>query len=358
VTDLADPAKAVVCIVEDVILSQLYEPADTAPANAIQPAPMISKPGGSLMRKLLLLFLVVPAVGFAEPLRVFASVVPIQTFVKAIGGEHVDARAMVRPGFNPHTYDPTPRQISALAGAVLYVRAAVPFENAWMERIRSANPGMEVLDARDGIALREMEAHWRGEEGHDQDRAADVQKDNHENHQAHDAQAVDRSQDHEQDPHVWTSPRLVKHMVGIVRDKLRELDPAHAAEFARNHDAFVTELDALDRDLHKLLDPLPNRRFLVFHPAWGYFADTYGLTQVPIEREGKQPGARALAALIEQAKREQVRVVFVQPQFDKSHARQVAKAIGGVVVAVDPLAADYVANLRHVGRELARALQP
>jgi zinc transport system substrate-binding protein len=112
-----------------------------------------------------------------------------------------------------------------------------------------------------------------------------------------------------------------------------------------------------DRDLHALLDPLPNRKFMVFHPAWGYFADTYGLTQVPIEREGKEPGARALAALIDQAKRDGIKVVFVQPQFDGAR-RQVAQAIGGVVVAVDPLAADYVDNLRRVGREFAGALAP
>ena len=151
---------------------------------------------------------------------------------------------------------------------------------------------------------------------------------------------------------------MVRHMVGIIRDKLTELAPEHAAAFARNHDAFVAELDTLDRDLHDLLDPLPNRRFMVFHPAWGYFADSYGLTQVPIEREGKEPGARALAALIDQAKEDGVKVVFVQPQFDKRQARQVAEAIGGAVVAVDPLAADYVDNLRRVGREFAQALEP
>jgi zinc transport system substrate-binding protein len=97
---------------------------------------------------------------------------------------------------------------------------------------------------------------------------------------------------------------------------------------------------------------------MVFHPAWGYFADTYGLTQVPIEREGKEPGARALAALIDQAKREKTQVVFVQPQFDKRSAVQVAQAIGGAVVAVDPLAPDYIDNLRRVGREFSQALQP
>jgi zinc transport system substrate-binding protein len=147
-------------------------------------------------------------------------------------------------------------------------------------------------------------------------------------------------------------------MVGAIRGKLTELAPEHAAAFARNHDAFVAELDTLDRDLHKLLDPLPDRRFMVFHPAWGYFADTYGLTQVSIEREGKEPGARSLATLIDQAKRERIKVVFVQPQFDKRSATQVAQAIGGVVVAVDPLASDYIDNLRRVGREFAGVLSP
>ena len=87
-------------------------------------------------------------------------------------------------------------------------------------------------------------------------------------------------------------------MVGRIRDKLAELDPALAADFARNHDAFVAKLEAVDRRLHALIDPLLNRRFMMFHPAWGYLADTYRLAQVPINREGKEPGARALAALL------------------------------------------------------------
>jgi zinc transport system substrate-binding protein len=121
------------------------------------------------MQELLLLLIlsVVPAVGFAEPLRVVASVAPIRTFVKAIGGQHVDAQAMVRPGFNPHAYDPTPQQISALTGAVLSIRTGMPFEIAWMDRIRSANQGTQLLDARAGIALREMEAHAHDQHGHE-----------------------------------------------------------------------------------------------------------------------------------------------------------------------------------------------
>lgn len=102
---------------------------------------------------------------------------------------------------------------------------------------------------------------------------------------------------------------------------------------------------------------LPNRSFLVFHPAWGYFADTYGLIQVPIEKEGKEPGARALVALIEQAKREDVKAIFVQPQFSATSAEQVARAIGGRVVPIDPLSPDYADNLRAVARQIAEAAQ-
>ena len=314
---------------------------------------------------LLLILSFVPAACLAEPLRVFASVVPIQAFVEKVGGEHVDARAMVRPGFNPHTYDPTPQQISALAGAALYVRTGMPFEKAWMARIQSANPVMQVLDAREGIALREREAHSHDESGHDsehheesdQGHAHDTEAPQND-HEPHGEHAAEHDRDDEKDPHVWTDPSQVRHMIGTIRDTLTELAPAHAEAFARNHDAFAAELEALDRELHTRLDPLSNRRFMVFHPAWGYFADAYGLTQVPIEREGKEPGGRALAALIDQAKQENIKVVFVQPQFDRQSAAQVARAIGGVVVAVDPLAADYVDNLRRVGREFAQALQP
>ena len=147
-------------------------------------------------------------------------------------------------------------------------------------------------------------------------------------------------------------------MVGLIRDRLTALDPVHAGDYADRHDAFVGELDALDREIRALLDPLANRRFMVLHPAWGYFADAYGLTQLAIEHDGKEPGARTLATLIAQAGRENVRVVFVQPQIDRRSAVQIARAIGGTVIAVDPLAADYTDNLRDVAHRFAEALKP
>jgi zinc transport system substrate-binding protein len=159
----------------------------------------------------------------------------------------------------------------------------------------------------------------------------------------------------ELDPHIWTSPPLVARMARNIRDALTELDPEHGEEYSRNLDAFSRELAALDSEIRTLLANAQSRWFMVYHPAWGYFADTYGLTQVPIENEGKEPGARRIAVLIDQARREGIRVIFVQPQFNRRSAEQIAHAIGGRVVAIDPLSPDYVDNLREVARQIADA---
>ncbi len=298
------------------------------------------------MRRLVLFITVLlPALAASEPLRVFVSVPPQKTFVEKVGAHRVEVHTMVQPGHNPHAYDPTPRQISALSGTALYFRVGVPFEDAWMQRIRSANPDMRVLDNRKGIDLRTIEHHaHNGDDDRDRRQLFPIHSEP--------SQAAS-----ERDPHVWTSPLLVMRMARNIRDALVELDPPNSPLYTANHDAFTVELAALDRDIRSMLAGAAYRKFMVFHPAWGYFADTYGLTQVPIEKAGKQPGARALTALIQQAKQERVKVIFVQPQFDKRSAEQVARAIGGRVVPIDPLAVDYAQIMRKVARLIAEAVQ-
>ncbi|MBA1330785.1 ABC transporter substrate-binding protein, partial [Candidatus Endoriftia persephone str. Guaymas] len=133
------------------------------------------------------------------------------------------------------------------------------------------------------------------------------------------------------------------------------LAPQHQAKFEHNYQRFAQQLEQLDREIKQQLSGLRSRRFMVFHPAWGYFADAYGLTQIAIEQEGKEPGARALTALIEQARAKQVRVIFVQPQFNRKTAQRLAAAIGGRVEPIDPLAENYIDNLRRVARLIAEA---
>jgi zinc transport system substrate-binding protein len=267
-----------------------------------------------------------------QTLKVFVSVLPVQTFVDRVGDSRVETEVMVLPGQSPATYDPSPKQIAALANADLYVRVGVPFEDAWMPRIRAANPTMPVLDLRDGLRLRQQEQHDHGSD-----------------HQH------PRGDGAEIDPHVWTSPANARAMLHSIRDTLTGLDPAGTPTYAANQQGYDAELAALDAALADILAGLDNRTFLVYHPAWGYFADAYGLEQVTIERAGKEPGPRRLAALIDQAKATGTRAIFVQPEFDRRTAQQVARSIGGRVEVATPLAADYAANLKRFAAILADA---
>ena len=265
-----------------------------------------------------------------------------------MGGERVDTEVMVRPGHSPATYDPSPKQVAALAEADLYVRVGVPFENAWMKRIQATNPGMPILDLRDGLPLRTLEAH-----AHDNEQENDHEHGH--NHEHDEAQAQPEQDAEAMDPHIWTSPLLVRAMAIAIRERLSQLDPEGAAVYARNQQAFDAKLKALHAALEARLADLDRRAFLVYHPAWGYFADAYDLEQIPIERAGKEPGPRRLSALIEQAQATGARAIFVQPEFDQRTAQQIARAIDGRVESATPLAADYAANLRRFANILVAA---
>jgi zinc transport system substrate-binding protein len=287
--------------------------------------------GGALLLLLTLLGVARPAEPPAAPIEVFVSILPQKYFVERVGGKHVAVSVMVGPGQSPETYEPTPNQLSRLAKARIYFGIGVEFEEVWMKRIAAANPGMRIVDMRRGIPARELE---RSE-----------------------GTRAPAAQQGLADPHVWTSPPLVKIMAANIRDALSQLDPAHRAAYGANHEAFAADLDRLDHDIRVLLKNVSTRNFMVFHPAWGYFADTYGLKQIPIEAGGKEPGARTLAHVIEVGKRERIKVIFVQTQFSRRAADTIAHAIDARVVAVDPLAEDYMNNLRRVARQFAEAMQ-
>ena len=308
-----------------------------ATASAGDPDPSRSE---ETMRTRLLSFIVLvcmpAALLGADRIQVFVTVLPQQTFVEQIAGTRVQVEALVGAGSNPHTYEPTPGQIARLAEAEVYFGIGLPMEAAWMKRIRAVNPEIRVVDLSDGISRRRLEAHE-----HEHDR--ETERDHH------------HESDSEQDPHIWTSPPLVIGMAERIATTLSELDPAQAAEYQSRLADFVAELKELDADTRAQLDRLKHRRFMVYHPSWGYFADTYGLTQIPIEAEGKEPGPRRLAALVDQARREDVRVILAQPQMSTKAAEQVAQEIGGRVEVVDTLAADYIGTIRHLTRVLTSA---
>ncbi len=279
---------------------------------------------------------------FAEKsIKVFVSIVPQAYFVERIGKDRVDVSVMVGPGQSPATYEPKPKQMADLGRAALYFRIGVPFENVWMDRISQINPDMKVVDTRDGITLLPMTSH-----SHDDDKG----KHGKDGGKKHTGGGL-------KDPHIWLSLRLVKIQSQNICQALMEQDPAGKDFYRNNLQAFLVELDELDMRISRIFQNLENRRFMVFHPAWGYFAHDYGLKQIPIEIEGKEPNAKSLANLIEQAKEKGIRVIFVQKHFSSRTARTIADAIGGQVVKVDPLAKDYPDNMKQIADTFSEALR-
>jgi zinc transport system substrate-binding protein len=293
---------------------------------------------------LLVVLLLAGGLGPAEAggLKTFVSIAPQQYFVQKIGGDTVAVSVLVPPGADPHTYEPKPRQMAELAQAAVYFAVGIDFEKAWMQKIAAANPGMRIVDTDAGIEKVALPAHRLEDKGHDH---------------SHGKKKAARSHDHAgaPDPHVWLSPPLVKIQARRIADGLSAVDPANRGRYEENLARFLQEIEALDAELKLLFAGSPGARFMVFHPSWGYFAQAYGLEQVPIEIEGKEPKPAQLQQLIRRAREQGVKVIFAQPQFSAKSAEMVAREIGGQVVAVDPLAANWAENLREVGRRFKAA---
>ena len=278
--------------------------------------------------------------GYAQAgkkLAVFVSIPPQKYFVQQIGEQRVDVQVMVQPGASPATYEPRPRQVAAISRTHIYFAIGVPFEKIWLKKIAAANPNMQVVHTDQGIQKIPMAANHTKSEDH---RGKD--------HQDHHG---------ELDPHIWLSPTLVMTQARTILNALVEIDPGHRAVYEANTQGFVSKLAALDADLKITFAGKQGFQFMVFHPSWGYFARTYGLQQVPVEIEGKDPKPAQLKELIEHAKKKHINIIFVQPQFSSRNAELVAKEIGGQVIFADPLASDWSDNLREVAQKLKAALR-
>ena len=266
-----------------------------------------------------------PDKGWAEPIPVFVSIVPQKYFVERIGGEQVKVEVMVKSGESPATFNPNPKKMSLLSQAKLYFSIGVPFETIWIDRIRSIHPNLQFVPLYDKVrAVHEHGSHHSHSTG---------------------------------DPHIWTSPAKVKVIAQKIKDTLTLAKPERQKYFEENLQAFFNDLKLLDKDIRTILANSNNRRFMVFHPAWSYFAEDYGLEQIAIEHEGKEPGARTLQKTIEEGKRLGIKVIFVQKQFSLSIAENIAKMIGATVREMDPLAEDYLGNMRRTATAISGALQ-
>jgi zinc transport system substrate-binding protein len=294
-----------------------------------------------------------------DKLQVVVSILPQAYFLERVGGEHVAVEVLVGAGQSPHTYEPTPKQLAALSAARVYFRIGIDFEVALVPRLESTFKNLKIIDTRAGVPLRQLTVEEGAADEHDEHGPGKHDQHGADQHESqpkaavpHDARAAGQP-----DPHIWLNPLYVKTQARTICDALAELDPPHADDYRRNLAAFHADLDRVHAKLAAALAPLKGREIFVFHPAFGYFTDAYGLKQAPVEIEGKDPTAKQLAALIERAKADRVRVIFVQPQFSEKAAQAVAQAIGGAVVPMDDLPRDYLKNLEDMAENIRTALK-
>jgi zinc transport system substrate-binding protein len=275
------------------------------------------------------------------------SILPQAFLVQRIGGSRVTVHVMVGPGQVPHTYEPTGRQLAELSNSQLFFSVGVAFEKSLIPRIRRNFPSVKIVDSASGTTKRMMiedagfEKTAAGVPGEAAASGGTARDDHHGDY----------------DPHVWLSPGLGAAIGRNIRDALSAIDPEGAPSYATNCRMLEAELDSVDSLIAGLLRPYAGREIFVFHPAYGYFTDAYGLVQVAIEENGGAPGPKHLAGVIERARRQGVKTVFVQPQVSATSAQTVAKAIGAEVVSLDPLAADYVDNLLFMAGKIAESFE-
>lgn len=263
-------------------------------------------------------------------LQVVASITPLAYFAERIGSGRISVSVMVPSGGDPHSYEPKPKQMVMLRNAILFLKAGsgIEFELDWMSRFLSLNPGLKVCDASEGIKLIPMPA---GEDDHHEE-----QNEAHRGQHRHGGM----------DPHYWLSPANAMIMTRNIAKALEAADPAHREEYAANALRLLRELRSLDTEIKEKIAGAKLKKFLVFHPAWGYYAQDYGLEQIAVEVEGKSLTPRQMRNVIETAAKNRIRAVFISPQFNAQQADAIAAAIGGYTLTVDPLAADYQENLR------------
>lgn len=260
----------------------------------------------------------------SKPITVAVSILPQKTFVEHIAGDLVNIVVMVPPGQSPSSYEPTASQLIELSNAEVYFTIGVPFEQAFIPIIKKNLPDLPLVATDSSTQKRTFVASHTQEE--------------------EDEGSID--------PHIWMSPVSVIAQAQIMTEKLSELDPLHADIYTAGMQAFEKELLDLDAELTAALAPLKGSTLLVYHPAFGYFADRYGLVQKAVEVGGKEPTPKQIEALIRMAREDDISIIFVQPEFSKKSAKVIADAIGGKVITIASLDENYIENLRHIAQVL------
>ncbi|MEA4832798.1 MAG: zinc ABC transporter substrate-binding protein [Oscillospiraceae bacterium] len=249
------------------------------------------------------------------------TIVPEQTFVKAVCGDLAEVVTMVPPGNSPENFEPTAELMEKFEKAALYFSIGVPTEAA---NILPKAGNKKVISLADKVA--EVYADRKFESG-------------------------------ERDPHIWLSPKRVIVMIKTISDEMSKLDPANADTYEKNAQAYIEQLNSVDKDIKEALDGVQSKKFIVYHPAFGYLADDYGLTMYALEEEGKEATAQRLQEMIDTAKAENIKVIFYQEEIDSSQSEAFAEEIGGKTLKLAPLAADYIENIKRMAQTMSEVMK-
>jgi zinc transport system substrate-binding protein len=267
----------------------------------------------------------------SNTLKIAVSILPQKYFVEKIGGNLVDVITLVPPGVSPHSFEPKPSQMVELSQCRLYFTIGIDFETAWYDRLTSASKQLKFIPTDTGIEkiVSSDEHHDHGEE--------------HKSGQ---------SGEHSRfDPHIWLSPELVKQQTGIIYDALVAADSLHKDIYRVNCANFLKEIGTLQEEIRRIREGCPqDHGFMIFHPAWAYFAREFNLTEYPVEIDGKEPSPKDLVNLVTFAKEKNIKTIFIQPQFSPQTALQIAKEIGGSTIEVNDLAENWAENLLKVAK--------
>ena len=267
-------------------------------------------------------------------LTVAVGIVPEATFVEKVAGDLVDVVTLVPPGNSPANYQPTTTEMQALSDASVYFTLQMPTEEAnILPKVSDFNEDIIIVNLREAVGevypMRHMAAHSHDEEG-----------------EAHEEDEHEHEGEETVDPHLWLSPKRAMVMVQTIADELSAIDADHSETYRQNAAEYIASLEEMDSEITEAVSSLENKTFLIYHPAYGYFADDYGLDMISIEIAGKQATAAELQEVIEQALEHGVTTVYYQEEFDDSQAQTVAEEIGGRAAKVAPLSPEYIQGLR------------
>ena len=249
------------------------------------------------------------------------SILPQKTFVKKITGDDFVVNVLIPPGTSPAAYTLLPSQLEEISKSAIWFRIGnIGFEHSWQDKIAQANSKMKVVDLSEGLDLIAQVKEQHGDHFH--------------------LSGVD--------PHIWLSPVLVKQMAKRIFDEVSKLNPEQSAKYKTNYLEFVKEIDQLNIEIANKLKPFEGRKIVVFHPSLSYFARDYGLLQYSLESGGKEPTPQRMKELIDLSKKENIKVMYIQGELDRDHARVFAEEVGGKIIQVRPLDPAWAENLMEI----------